>query len=239
MWLNPMYCSTLVLLWCHGVAALASAVMDEQAVAGCPIARVIELAKPSARVEDRTDRRDIQKATETIKLIMRQNESYLLQTIPPDQPCMRTYSSDGTPVQTTERIVRVLTEQRDIKRKCKTTHEFLVHRQNTCTMNDSGELHSVINFTEPIPLTRGKSGWALFSCLTHHFTMLREDGFKHICISHYAFDRGCFSILSKFCRRRHISYYANTHSDTAEHDELTDWVLFTAEIAQGGTIMAR
>eukprot|EP00969_Alexandrium_andersonii_P365256 15465814-Alexandrium_andersonii.AAC.1 len=58
-------------------------------------------------------------------------------------------------------------------------------------------------FRDPLPLTSGKSSRALWACALE-WPSLRDHGFGGICISHYTWDRACYSSLRTMAIRRHI-----------------------------------
>ena len=144
---------------------------------------------------------------------------------------LHTYGSDCTPLLTG---VAYTTRMggRTVVRKGSEGAEFLVQRSFLKTTDASGDPVQTVLFTEPIPLTQGKSAWCQFTAAQRFFPMLRTLGHEGVSVSHYCFDRMMQSSLNRKMQQRQGLYYEVVGGEgprtgpVALH-ELLDWHLST------------
>lgn len=145
-----------------------------------------------------------------------------------EQPICQTYSSDATPMLTQQHWVRKLGNT-TLKRRGKSCQEFLVERTFVQGRSLEGRPMLAVRFGEPMSLTEGKDGWALLACLMRSAPTLRSLGCKALCVPHYVWDRGCYSVLSRYVRQLHTQEAQDSCSPAKVIEELTDWVVTNAD----------
>ena len=93
-----------------------------------------------------------------------------------------------------------------MQRHGKRSAEYLVERTYVCGYDSTGEPLRCCLFRDPLPV-QDKTGWGLFSCFLQSSPSLRSLGWMGPAVSHYVFDRGCYSVLSRLARqwRKHES----------------------------------
>ena len=115
------------------------------------------------------------------------------------------YSSDGTPLHKKDRVAKPLPTGQKVFRIGGAGHEYLVQQGFVRTLGLVGGHKTVAILREPLALQHGKSAGALFAVGVEFLPTLRELGHTDIAISHYCFDRGAFSALSRMFYQHHAA----------------------------------
>ena len=118
-------------------------------------------------------------------------------------PCLMTYSSDGTPLKTQERFTHKMGSGPTVYRKGGSSLEFLSEKVFVKHVDIEGRSANAVYFRDPLPLLNGKSGWAIYAAGRELIPTLRELGHRAIAVSHYCFDRALYSFLDKRFRELH------------------------------------
>jgi hypothetical protein len=150
-------------------------------------------------------------------------------------PVLISYSSDGTPLSTKKRTTAKSSSDVAQVRYSRTTEEFLVQHAFVRYIDAKGEHHSTVVLKDPIPLTNGKSAWALYACATDFIETARVMGHTGISVCHYAFDRAAYSALARHMKHRHqlaasvarVSTSSSSANVSFRLLELTEWVVST------------
>ena len=118
-----------------------------------------------------------------------------------------------------------------IRRRGKSSKEFLVERIFVQGTDSDGKRMIAVAFREPFALTNGKGGgYALLSCEMAACPSLRQMGHYGPAVSHYCWDRGCYSVLEKLVRKRHYHEAAQSTRLTAKLEALLNFVVATADV---------
>ena len=154
-------------------------------------------------VLNKEGRAEVAKICEVSKAFFRnQVETLIAETN--GQPMLYSYSSDGTPLHTKDRVVKQLPTGQKVTRSGGAGHEYLVQQGFVRTLGFDGHKTLAI-LREPLPLQHGKSAGALFAAGVAFLPTLRELGHNNIAISHYCFDRGAFSAVSRLFHQHHVA----------------------------------
>ena len=145
-------------------------------------------------------------------------------------PVLISYSSDGTPVSTRKRATAKSSSNVSIMRTGKTTEEFLVQHAFVRYLDARGVAHSTVVLQDPLPMTNGKSAWALLACAIDFLPTARKMGHSGISICHYAFDRMAYSALVRHLKGYHEELAASASSQHSASSaptllQLTEWVV--------------
>ena len=148
------------------------------------------------------------------------------------RPLLYCYSSDGTPMLTTESYKQQVTQERSVRREGCSLHELLVER---CAMKYHGAdgADKVCYYTrDPVPMDNGKTAWCMYSAAVSFFPLCRELAHQGIIVSHYCFDRAAFSALERKMKQRHALHYKTCGTAAPPHPlnhllYLCDWVVST------------
>ena len=141
------------------------------------IVRMIrKFAQPSSVIDDPTDRRDMFKCGAVCKEFLSGQFEHLVCSNGSQRPMTRVYSSDSTPMLINSSWRRFL-GQRLVLRKGKKCTDFLCERTFVKGHDSEGRVTSEVLLREPLALTAGKTGWALFSCAQQASPSLRQLGF--------------------------------------------------------------
>jgi len=186
------------------------------------------LSKPSARIVDTSLVRRLAKLTEVCKSYLFAAATILVRGSSHGHAAFRSYSSDGTPILTMERYSLPLRGAK-VTRKARQLNEFLMERLVYQCIDEQGEVITKTIITDPLPLTSGKGSWSLFACL-QRWPTLREMGFRDLAISHYCWDRGCFSALATLSQKLHARESAASLRDMAELEGLTNWCFVNGDV---------
>ena len=142
-----------------------------------------------------------------------------------DDPIALSYSSDSTPLTTTERFAIGRKELR-VHRRGGSMHEYLVER--LFVVAHTGE--KAVLFKDPVRLA-DKATWCEFIVARQFFPIARELGHRGICVSHYSFDRATFSALDTKFKQLHRHVHAQLARALPAHEaallELRDWYVST------------
>ena len=145
----------------------------------------------------------MQRACEVCKEMLRRGVANLVAQHSHDRVLVKMYTSDGTPLLLNRAWVRALgVGGRRLRRHGKRAAEYLVERTYVRGRDVNGELMHAALFRDPVPV-RDKTGWGLFGCFLQSSPSLRSLGWKGPALSHYVFDRGCYSTMSRMVRQYH------------------------------------
>lgn len=115
------------------------------------------------------------------------------------RPLLISYSNDGTQCRSMAKMKTPLPDATAAgATKGRQTVEVLVQQVFMRYMDASGACKSRVLTREPLHLSKGKSGAAIFSCSKDFIPLLRSKGHTGICVNHYVFDGALHSYL---CRR--------------------------------------
>ena len=149
-------------------------------------------------------------------------------------PMLFTYSSDGTPVMTKTRISvqsGVSGKSAKVRRVGGQSEEFLLQLAFIRFRDDLGRVHTLPILRDPLPLTEGKSSWAVFGCLQDFFPSLRDLGHQGVLIEHFSFDRALFTPLRRMVLQQQAisrSLRASSQDSTLKTlERLLHWTVFT------------
>jgi len=146
-------------------------------------------------------------------------------------PVLISYSSDGTPISTRKRATATSSSDVSVTRTGKTTEELLVQHACVRYLDSRGVAHSRVVLQEPLPLTNGKSAWALLSRGVDFLPTARQMGHHGISVCHYAFDRAAYSALARHFKQYHEHLSAlqcyPAGGTSPRLLQLTEWVVST------------
>ena len=149
-------------------------------------------------------------------------------------PVLISYSSDGTPVSTKKRATAKSSSNLVVSTQGRGTDEYLVQHAFVRYIDAGGQHHSTVVLKDPLPLTNGKSAWALYACAVNFMETARAMGHLGVSVVHYAFDRGAYSALARHLSHRHqldaasrASHSSSSAAVSSRVLELTEWVICT------------
>ena len=147
-------------------------------------------------------------------------------------PVLCSYSSDGTPISTTQQCRSSISTGGTVKRFGRGTSEYLVQGMFSRYLDAQDQAQTCVVLRDPLPLTEGKAAWQLFSCCLEFGPTLREEGHLGLALHHYCFDRACYKPLTRAMiqhHRRLAARFGHGSSQlTPQLLELQEWVLSTA-----------
>ena len=159
---------------------------------------------------DHKGRAEVAKICEVSKAFFRnQVETLIAET--QGQPMLYSYSSDGTPLHTKDRVVKQLPTGQKVCRSGGAGHEYLVQQGFVRTLGLDGH-KTIAILREPLALQHGKATGALFAAGVAFLPTLRQLGNTNIAINHYCFDRGAFSALPRMFKQHHTALAAHVAS---------------------------
>lgn len=133
------------------------------------------------------------------------------------RPVLMSYSSDGTPMKTAARVSSEgLVPGTALIRRGRDCVELLLQRGWYKTFGANGQTLVAALLRDPVPLTHGKSAWHLYSAARSFAPFLEEAGHQGISISHYAFDRACYSALTRRLSQSHAVAQARVATESFE-----------------------
>jgi len=88
-------------------------------------------------------------------------------------------------------------------RRGKQSDEMLVERCFFKGSNDRGEPVYKVMFADPMPMTEGKTGWALLAARLRNVPTIRGLHHHGPGVQHYVFDNGCWSVLDRLLKKYH------------------------------------
>ena len=107
------------------------------------------------------------------------------------------YSADGTPITTKEKVVKRLTGKSKVRRVGSSTREFLVQQGFVRCLDYNEAPQTVALLQDPTPL-KGKDTWSLFACARAFYkTPLEQGRYEGINIMHVCFDRAIHGSLMR------------------------------------------
>eukprot|EP00974_Lingulodinium_polyedra_P096725 9375201-Lingulodinium_polyedra.AAC.1 len=119
-------------------------------------------------------------------------------------PLLSSYSSDGTPLKTYHRISFQSATGPKTRRSGQQPVEVLVQNQFLRYFDGSGVPRSVAIIQDPVPLTKGKSGDALFACAQAMCLIPREHGHRGVNVIHMCFDGALHDFLVRRLKQSHM-----------------------------------
>ena len=151
-----------------------------------------------------------------------------------EAPILSSYSSDGTPIKTVQRMVAADDKHR-VVRKGGSGMEYLVERFFVSAKKKFGQPVAAVSFRDPVPMTAGKSAWAIFACGRQFMPTVREMGHRGIAVNHYCWDRAAFSILEKRFQQLHFLLESLPSSSQSQVlDNLLNWFLASGCVCHDG-----
>lgn len=206
----------------------ARAASDATAHGGV-IPRNIEFARLSTSIDDRMDRRDVQKLVQGCKEFNLAKMVALAQACASDRPCVRMYSSDATPQFINQSWNKALGNRR-INRRGKRAVEFLCERLFVRGWDMQGSRTQSVVISEQRPMTKGKAGWSVFAFAVEFAPSLRSCGYGGPAISADCFDRGAYSVLLKVLPMAHKRAAAESMRDMSGVEALLDFCLVIPDV---------
>ena len=203
----------------HGSGSVGSQQLDVVSI-------VRRYSRPSAAIEDNPKFRA--KFLEVCKAYLRQRAQELVLEAN-NAPMLVHYSSDGTPLSTKRTITAGQGSEYTVHRQGRDTEEFLVQHSFVRFLDGLGRHRTAMVLREPMPLTEGKSGLALFSAATEFNRTARELGHTGISIAHYSFDRAAYSAVGRYLKQHHkileSTFDGCVQGLTREALSLSEWVV--------------
>jgi hypothetical protein len=183
-------------------------------------------SRPSAAIEGNP--KFIAKFLEVCKAYLRQKAKELVLEAK-GAPILVHYSSDGTPLSTKRTITAGQGQDYTVRRQGRDTEEFLVQHTFVRFLDGLGRHRTAMVLREPLPLTEGKSGLALFSAAVEFNRTARELGHTGISVAHYSFDRAAYSAVGRYLKQHHKllepSFDGSAQGLTREALSLSEWVV--------------
>jgi hypothetical protein len=147
------------------------------------------------------EKQEVRKLCEVGKSFLRQKLVALVKQAK-GAPTLLSYSCDGTPLTTKQRFRSQLGEKAG-RRVGGASQEFLVQQALVRFVDGKGVAHTGVAFRDTLPLTEGKSAWAIFAAAVDFLPTLREMGCASIAIQHVSFDRALHAPLSRRFQQHH------------------------------------
>ena len=217
--LNGCICARQPTMASHGSGSAGSQQLDV-------VGLVRRYSHPSAAIEDNP--KFTAKFLEVCKAHLRQKARELVLEAN-NAPILVHYSSDGTPLSTKRTITAGQGQAYTVHRQGRDTEEFLVQHSFVRFLDGLGQHRTAMVLREPLPLTEGKSGLALFSAAVAFNRTARELGHKGISVAHYSFDRAAFSSVGRYLKQHHklleSSFGGEGQGMNAEALSLLEWVV--------------
>ncbi|CAK0902148.1 unnamed protein product [Prorocentrum cordatum] len=185
---------------------------------------VVKFSKPTALIDDRTDRRDVQKLREVLNVFLQDRYRAAVECHASERVLIRYYSSDGTPLLMNASWKRRL-GPKTVRRKGKRCDEMLCERLYLKTYDYQGRRQCHVVVRDPVPLTAKKGGCALLACCEALAPSVRECFFFGPALNVYCWDRGCFSICSRLVWQAHSLRNSESTRASAYIDSLLDFVI--------------
>ena len=175
-----------------------------------------------------SDQREVDKLAEVIKRFSK-DQAWQLVAAAGGHPVLCSYSNDGTPLMAKQRFVTKVGPA-TIVRQGGDDQELLVQRA-IFQYVDSAGCHIAGQFAAPMPLTKGKTGAAIFAASLAFVKTIRQMGHRGIAVQHYVFDRAIHSYLYRRFRQQHSALAkedAAAQRKGCIHDPaLLEWVVDT------------
>ena len=203
---------------------------DADAVTAQVFSHIESLAKATKSLCT-TDIRALDKASEISKEVLR-TSVFTLVAKAENRPMLRSSQSDGTPIRVKQTQTVELASGKKHHLSGKASHEFLVGNSMYKYQDEKHTWHTKVLFTDPQPLTEGKTAAALFEADKRYWLSLRQLGHQGFALEHYAWDRGCFSALSRQWKQWHsmmsTSWGVSNTLRSSAILWLLEWVITTA-----------
>lgn len=186
-----------------------------------------------ASLVDKEGRRNIGMLCELLKSFLRRKALELIETAG-GRPILLSYSSDGTPLTTRERLrLRLNGTAAPVVRVGGSSQEYLIQQVFVRRLDVDGNSRTEVVLREPLPFTSGKAAWAVFAAGRDFFPTLRSAGHGGIAIQHFAFDRALHKPLVRlFSQHCALHSTAGARGELGNFDaalqELTCWVVHSA-----------
>ena len=189
---------------------------------------VLRFAKPTATFRGGADLRLMQKLCEACKRYLRLRLANLVSQHANGHVLVKMYSSDGTPLLLNRAWTAMLGE-RKISRHGRRMCEYLIERSHYQGVDSGGKKLRSVLMRDPVPLG-DKAGWTLFGCMLDSSPSLRSLGFSGPALSHYVWDRGCYSVLDRTVRQYHRNENAEALGPCREVQGLLNFVCTRADV---------
>ncbi|CAK0861146.1 unnamed protein product [Prorocentrum cordatum] len=144
--------------------------------------------------------------------------------------CLQSCSSDGTPIQVSQRVSARLPSGKVVKRFGRSSHEFLVGVQLVRHVAPSGELRTAAQIRDPVPLTHGKTAPRQFEAGRSQWPTLRQLGHRGAVVQHYVWDRAGITAMSRLTHQYHELLAPQFSTSLRSHHtlRLLEFVVITA-----------
>ena len=93
--------------------------------------------------------------------------------------------------------------EQKVVREAGRSSEFLMQVGILRYTEADGHCQTCIVLRDPLPMTEGKSGWALFAAARAFLPTLRELGHRGLCVEHIVHDRAVLPVLDRRMRQHH------------------------------------
>ena len=163
------------------------------------------------------DRHEMPQLVEVLKQFLRQYGEAFIKGAD-GLPILRSYSSDCTPVKVKQRITAKLGPTR-VHRVGGMSVELLMEVVFLRYVDLDDQCHTHVVLRDPLPLTHGKSGLALFAASRQFFPTARECGHLGLVVEHLVCDRAQLSILDRLLRQQHTLIHAHMSEGPALEED--------------------
>ena len=119
-------------------------------------------------------------------------------------PLLSSYSNDGTPLKTYHRIAVQRADGQNMVRVGQQSLEVLVQNQFLRYFDGGGIPRSVAVIQDPVPLTKGKTGDAVFACAKEMALIPRDYGHRGVNVIHLCFDGALHDFLVRRTKQHHL-----------------------------------
>ena len=167
------------------------------------------------------DLRRICRLAEVCKAFLKQRAMDLIATAA-GSPVLAHYSCDGTPLSTKVKLKGGSPQGFSATAEGRQTDEFLVQHCFYRSADALGRTSTTVLLRDPLPLTEGKTGVAVFAAGVQFAQTVRQHGHTGISVAHYAFDRALYSVLQKLFKQ-HYELLAPRFSAPAEGRTARRW----------------
>eukprot|EP00974_Lingulodinium_polyedra_P002862 268048-Lingulodinium_polyedra.AAC.1 len=140
---------------------------------------------------DKAGERFMSRLLESGKELLRRKAQQLI-THCSQRPLLLSYSADATPIISSNIMMHEEGGGAKRKKGAKKSEELLVQQAYLRFFDGSGQARTAAIFCEPIPLSFGKSGEAVFGCGREFLPLVRDSGHWGISIYHFSFDGGLY-----------------------------------------------
>lgn len=168
------------------------------------------------------DVRLLRRLCESIKYFLKAKGEALVRDAA-GSPVLMSYSFDGTPLSVKTRMTAEWEKGAKVAITGRATSEYLVQHMYYRTYGSTGRARTCLVIRDPLPLTSGKSAWALWSAGQEFKRTPMQIGHTGISIVHYVFDRAGYSALLRMNKQFHAHLHDSQMSTPLQ--KLQEWVV--------------